>query len=191
MYCPNCGNDCGDDRFCVKCGTELSREEKKTEAWTVGMPCPHCGGTQLDGRSCAFCGAQLVTDMPERKPKRSIYPPAPVGRWDFGSDRGFLEMGRDHVRICKRRPFLEIEDHTIPYFQIISVFFSPSTAFSEGVLVIRSELNQAVPIPKSYHAKLEDPFCAFVPKQSEWHFQNAFCYLQLCAEINRKKRENG
>ena len=62
MYCPNCGNDCGDARFCVKCGTELSREEKKTEAWTVGMPCPHCGGTQLDGRSCAFCGAQLMFD---------------------------------------------------------------------------------------------------------------------------------
>ena len=63
MYCPNCGNDCGDARFCVKCGTELSREEKKTEAWTVGMPCPHCGGTQLDGRSCAFCGAQLVMNI--------------------------------------------------------------------------------------------------------------------------------
>ena len=63
MYCPNCGNDCGDARFCVKCGTELSREEKKMEVWTVGMPCPHCGGTQLDGRSCAFCGAQLVMNI--------------------------------------------------------------------------------------------------------------------------------
>jgi len=27
MYCPNCGNDCGDDRFCVKCGTELEFNE--------------------------------------------------------------------------------------------------------------------------------------------------------------------
>lgn len=60
MFCPNCGNDCGSAKFCVRCGTEIGQEVKETETWSAGMPCPHCGGTVLDGPKCAFCGVNLL-----------------------------------------------------------------------------------------------------------------------------------
>ena len=65
MFCPNCGKDCGDGKFCSECGTQL-QQSAKTDAqqmeWKVGMACPHCGGTKLEGNCCAFCGAQLMLE---------------------------------------------------------------------------------------------------------------------------------
>ena len=76
MFCPNCGNDCGTAKFCVKCGTRIEQAEKSS-VWSVGVPCPHCGGTQMEGSNCAFCGAQLIlfdqdTGSQEKLPKKSL-----------------------------------------------------------------------------------------------------------------------
>ena len=63
MFCPKCGNNCGDNRFCGRCGAQVqtvSVQKPQQPAWSVGMACPHCGGTKLDGNNCAFCGAQLM-----------------------------------------------------------------------------------------------------------------------------------
>ena len=61
MFCPKCGKDAGEYKFCPHCGTAMPVLE--AAVWSVGMPCPHCGGTELVGDSCAFCGARLVTEQ--------------------------------------------------------------------------------------------------------------------------------
>ena len=66
MFCPKCGNNCGDNRFCGHCGAQVqtvTEQKPQQTAWSVGMACPHCGGTKLEGKNCAFCGAQLMADL--------------------------------------------------------------------------------------------------------------------------------
>ena len=66
MFCPNCGKDCADSKFCSMCGTKIPDTEAMDAVWSVGMPCPHCGGTKLDGLNCAFCGSQLLLEPLQR-----------------------------------------------------------------------------------------------------------------------------
>ena len=74
MFCPNCGNDCVNAKFCIKCGTKVDQEVKEAPEWSGGSPCPHCGGTKLDGKNCAFCGAQLLASIGENPPRSRTKP---------------------------------------------------------------------------------------------------------------------
>ena len=53
MFCPNCGRDCGEDRFCSQCGLELQAnateqtfEDRKKQLQAEGqIYCPECLST--------------------------------------------------------------------------------------------------------------------------------------------------
>ena len=71
MFCPNCGNNCGDARFCPSCGTKLQQVAApavQSGEWKVGMPCPHCGGTGYVGSQMCSCLEALC----RREQKREL-----------------------------------------------------------------------------------------------------------------------
>jgi hypothetical protein len=127
MFCPNCGNNCGDARFCSSCGTQLQQAAAPTAQsgeWKVGMPCPHCGGTKLNGDCCAFCGAQL---MAKEEPK-----PMEATVWEDSYDfpyRGFyghsraILLERDGITLEKALLFKK-ERTKIAYSNLIETSFS-------------------------------------------------------------------
>ena len=96
MFCPNCGNNCGNANFCASCGTKLPQAAAlavQSGEWKVGMPCPNCGGTQLDGQKCAFCGSQLVVNV---NPAEDTVP-IPYGY--YKGVHSYLELKEDHLVI--------------------------------------------------------------------------------------------
>lgn len=105
MFCPNCGNNCGDARFCSSCGTKLPQAAApatQSGEWKVGMPCPHCGATKLNEGCCAFCGAQLVL---KEEPK-----PLDATVWEDSYDfpyRGFSVHGK---KLILERDGIAIEE---------------------------------------------------------------------------------
>ena len=105
MFCPNCGNNCGNANFCASCGTKLPQaavSATQCGEWKVGMPCPHCGATKLEGDCCAFCGAQLIV---KEEPK-----PLDATVWEDSYDfpyRGFSGHGK---KLILERDGIAIEE---------------------------------------------------------------------------------
>ena len=131
MFCPNCGRNCGTDRFCGSCGTTLqlpSAEACKPAAWTVGMPCPHCGGTKLDGNHCAYCGAQLLLNKPDedmdansRADDSFILPRLNFGWGDY------VDLNETSFTYCGINFAKERHEQEIPYDSIKSVMYCRET----------------------------------------------------------------
>ena len=64
MFCPNCGRECKDGRFCMGCGTRLPEEAvdlRDAAPWRPGMACPFCGANEVEGNRCAYCGGVLAS----------------------------------------------------------------------------------------------------------------------------------
>lgn len=146
MFCPNCGNDCGHAKFCIKCGTKVEREVKESYGWSVGLPCPHCGGTQLEGKNCAFCNAQLISDEPEKTGKEDVSTKIPCGVY-----KGVLSTLTLYEKECvvKSSGFFRKYEARIPYNQITAVVFQRClpVSFANGNLLFRWTGNKEVPIP--------------------------------------------
>lgn len=186
FLCPACGFDCGEGRFCARCGWKLT-QEKVLSVWRVGMPCPHCGGVELDGNKCAFCGALLLA--PETRKVRPQYPEPPVGKWWFGWRNGYLELTDKYIRICKSIPERHT-DHIIPFDEIYSVMFNPGKWYYQGDLCVRTWQNRYTPFPETTHEQVHDELCAYVPSEANKEIHQVFLFLSRCAEINRTVREN-
>ncbi|OQA47572.1 MAG: Double zinc ribbon [Chloroflexi bacterium ADurb.Bin325] len=62
--CPQCGQPAAaDDRFCARCGAELSAAGPAAES--AGAVCPHCGKPLAAGdRFCAACGKPVAEAAP-------------------------------------------------------------------------------------------------------------------------------
>jgi len=66
MFCPNCGKEIKEGKFCMNCGTKLPNiteempstweEEKKLEK---SVFCPNCGKEIKEGNFCIHCGTKL------------------------------------------------------------------------------------------------------------------------------------
>ena len=143
MFCPKCGNNCGDNRFCGRCGAQVQAvtvQEPQQTAWSVGMACPHCGGTKLEGKNCTFCGAQLMADMPEEYIKRSEYDTIPFGAYD--GYRSFLQLDASGVLIKNAGD----SERRIPYESITSILLRKERVFSHGWLSFRYSENSHWPL---------------------------------------------
>jgi DNA-directed RNA polymerase subunit RPC12/RpoP len=119
MFCPKCGNNCGDNRFCGRCGAQvqMATEQKPQQiAWVAGMACPHCGGTKLEGNNCAFCGAQLIADVPQRKDEDWDSYEIPYRSFAVGMGTSLI-LNRDEM-IIETKTFLSKDQTRIPYAHI-------------------------------------------------------------------------
>ena len=148
MFCPNCGNNCGDARFCPSCGTQLQQATRTTYSdWRVGMPCPNCGGTQLDGQKCAFCGSQLVVNV---NPAEDTVP-IPYGHYKEGLSS--LDLREDHLVISRTFPFSKrgTVRSCVSYSELKKVILRKKGPgrFSCGYLSVRWADNIHIPTPNN------------------------------------------
>lgn len=135
MFCPNCGKDCGNNRFCVSCGTRIQpeavQESRKTE-WKAGMPCPHCGGTKLTDNCCAFCGAQLVFDAPNNPDVQEDSFDLPLIDFGFG---GEIELNENSLTYRSFSLFSRGKVYEIQYAQIGKVEYVRCGRSNDGLTI--------------------------------------------------------
>lgn len=142
MFCPNCGRDCGNDRFCGSCGTKLNQDAAQSAVWSVGQPCPHCGGTKLEGNHCAFCGAQLKVDIPA---EIALWKNIPLGAYEC--QYGYLKLSNDRMVIKKDFRKKYARETVIPYGLISDADYHKNGFLSFGWLFVRWQENATDPFP--------------------------------------------
>lgn len=129
MFCPKCGNNCGDNRFCGHCGTQISLEktqEHQKPVWSVGMACPHCGGAKLEGKNCAFCGAQLIADMPNGAEEENDSYEIPYGEYRYVFSNDWMLLTKDAVVLHIDTYSKNHNDPRIPFDQLLEVVYERS-----------------------------------------------------------------
>ena len=173
MFCPNCGKDSGDFKFCPHCGTKIPAAEPSA-AWSVGMPCPHCGGTKLDGKNCAFCGAQLMKNTSDDE-----YSGFPLGTYDGGSI-GTLILEDNSVVVRRWIPFRNYEQR-IAYNQLIDVRYIRGSRKQVGFLTIRWKGNEDIPLPMTYSQCCMDKTTVPFSVRCNADFYNVYRFLQTKA----------
>ena len=193
MFCPNCGQDCGDAKFCTGCGTQLKQAtENKLQkaAWTVGTPCPYCGGVGLNGNCCAFCGVQLISeDTVEKETKKELkFPEPPIGKYTYGD--GYLEISKDSVTIYQRPfPIFKARVLTIPFNEIAAVSFGDGQFDLAGFLCVRNFRNKSVPLITRASNAVSDRGSVHFRSTKSKEFYPVYEFLRQCAKINNIKRE--
>ena len=146
MFCPHCGNNCGDARFCPSCGTKLQQAAApavQSGEWKVGMPCPHCGATKLDGDCCAFCGAQLQKSDAKVERTANYSSEIPLGKYKGVNSSLTLY---ENVFILQRRVIFKNYKTEIPYDQIVSAIYIRPLRSDFGYVVFRWQGNKDLPI---------------------------------------------
>ena len=153
MFCPNCGNNCGDARFCTACGTQVQKvevqkqpKEAQEKVWTEGMPCPYCGGMQIENGKCMFCGVQLTAHrvQPVKEENRLLDIPCGV----YNGVNSSLTLHETECVVRTTLFFVKKYETRIPYNKIRSVVYVRPTAnaVALGYLVFRWEGNESIPI---------------------------------------------
>lgn len=147
MFCPNCGNDCGEAKFCVKCDTKIEQVEKNT-VWSVGMPCPHCGGTQLEGNNCAFCGAQLLDPLRQFGQVNTQEDSYEIPYGLYRGELSDIRLYEDHF-VIRKWVLLKKYETEIAYEKITEVRYvrQNSRGMAYDFLIVRWEKNRDLPIP--------------------------------------------
>ena len=190
MFCPNCGNDCGAAKFCVKCGTKIEQAEKEA-AWSVGMPCPHCGGTKLDGNNCASCGARLQTaetqkkllqDTKQKTEHQKALAAFPVNTSYIGTRKTYLDVNTSSITVS---PTLGYAHRTqILFEQLVAVIYMRpgrrGILMQNGVLLFRDQANKDTPIPDVRRME-RDQLAVIVPPDKATIFYHVFQMLKTVA----------
>ena len=186
MFCPNCGKDCGDGKFCSECGTQLQQSTKtdtQQTQWKVGMACPHCGGTKLEGNCCAFCGSQLMLDEKKEENEDVSYC-IPVGKYGGGISGGGQIEFANNLLVVRTYGFFKTYESRIPYSQITQVVYI-RPGMCEGYLVIRWEGNKDLPLPAEGNHKQDRTSVRFTAEYDEL-FYSFFYMLKTLAPATAK-----
>ena len=96
MFCPNCGNDCGDAKFCQNCGKEV-------RTGIINLQSNNGEGSALAQ------GQDIVSHKYSLRKCHGVY--------------GYLALGADALTIEKTIPFGGTTHLTIPYVYIKDVYF--------------------------------------------------------------------
>ena len=179
MFCPKCGEDSGEFKFCPYCGSKIPDEEVKTAVWSMGMACPHCGGTKLEGNNCAFCGAQLIAETHRLNDRKSEAVQIPFGK--YKGYHSFLELNEDGILIQNAKH----SEHKIPYDGVTSVLLRKERFFCYGWLSLRYTNNFYQ--PPAFHLKdaLQDATTfMYISKEDAVKMKQAYYALKSIVEKN-------
>ena len=189
MFCPNCGQDCGDARFCSGCGTQLQQavaQDSKKTAWSVGTPCPYCGGVGLNGNCCAFCGVQLISeDTADQKAKKELkFPEPPIGIYKDAA--GYIEIGDHSVTFLRNLwPLAPKSKLTIPFDEIYAVSYAKGVTLNSGFLCVRSWQDRYIPLCDNSTDAVLDKTSVYFRKTKNEEFYRLFVFLKECENINK------
>lgn len=115
MFCPNCGNNCGDANFCSECGQDL-REVKLGEiqnfAVTESMRAKTSEVEKADAPGFAM-------------------PNPPIGRYE-NLDREYIELDESSVTFYKKPILMKATKRTIPYGSVKAVAYMEGVKFRTG-----------------------------------------------------------
>lgn len=130
MFCPNCGNNCGDARFCTACGTQLRDikvQEQQADKSATNAACDHATVNQ-------------------KKREGSTQIPTSGG---YLGVSGSLVLFDSSLSVCVNSLFKKTRTQ-IPYNQLTTVIYArPQKQHANGVLLLRGESNKNIPIPKN------------------------------------------
>lgn len=158
MFCPNCGNDCGDANFCSNCGHDLRR------------------AVNQDGLSVS---RTHETNRVEHKVIE--YPEPPIGRYN-NHDHDYIEIKRDSVFIYKKNFLQKPTSHEIPFSEIRCVTHG-DLGFLGGFLSVRDKKNQSPPLLTDRNAYIDETSLSFSRYQSS-DFRKVYDFLKVCADLN-------
>lgn len=177
MFCPNCGNNCGDAKFCVKCGTKVLQEPVTPVVQVPNTSCPHCGGTITSGSKCSFCGKSISGQDSMSGATTSV--PAEIPYGTYNGVKSALSLFEKHLAIEQIPFFLKKTVTNVPYNKLTKVLLYQATPNSRlGLMLFRWEENKDLPIPKN---PFTDKFSVTVPVESEYIFYHIFYALKTVA----------
>lgn len=157
MFCPKCGRNCGEDRFCMACGTQIPREMEK-----------------------ARDGANEAVELPKRPFRKngSAKIPTSIG---YHGRQGSVLLFESSVSICtgaannKKRTVIPFSELTT------AVFLRPSAnGWRDGVFLLRGKADQGDPIP-DMGKMCHDAAAVVVPLEKATLFYHLFCALRAVA----------
>ena len=160
MFCPNCGKDCKDAKFCPECGTKL----------------------QLNSKPWPIAEEREMYDLPKRTNTRKGATSIPTS-WGHRGSSGCVILNDDSVTVinyCNKKSI-------IPYDQLIAVvYLRPAyNGWRSGALLVRGIENQDVPIPVAKKLTTDISSVAFTLEQDTL-FYHIFQLLKAVAPTNTK-----
>lgn len=134
MFCPNCGHDCREYRFCSQCGTQVRNDS------TLKAPSGE--------KDRAFSDTTQIPNVYKSKNTKKGSTEIPISGGYLGI-AGSVVLSDSAVSVCAKRLF-EKHRTLIPYDQLVTVIYKrPSLKpRSNGALLFRGEANKSVPIPR-------------------------------------------
>lgn len=156
MFCPNCGRNCGDDRFCADCGTRMPNSADAEKQQDLGADL-----------------TEITQKIPAGFPVKSSY---------IGERRTYLDLNETTLTVSPTGGY----EHrvTIAYDQIKHVVFmgpEGSGWFARsGVLLFRGEQQSHIPVPAPEKMQLDD-IAVFFPAESAPIFYHVYYILKLVA----------
>lgn len=156
MFCPNCGQDCGEYRFCSRCGTQI-RDYTVTEA--QNRPCQR---------------EPIAEKQPEVKSAETAAE-LPCGVYE-GAMSSLALYEREFV-VKNQVSLFKIIETTIPYNKLKTVMYvRGSGGFSH--LLFRWEGNENLPIPEVQRFK-KDPTTVTVSQKANMLFYNSSSHSEI------------
>ena len=150
MFCPNCGHDCGEYRFCSQCGTQIMD-------YTV---------TEAQNRVCH--GDPIAEKQPEVK-RAEIAVELPCGIYEGAMSS--LALYERELVVKNQVSLFKIIETTIPYDKIKAVMYVRGAAgFSH--LLFRWEGNENLPIPEVQRFR-KDPTTVTISQKADLLFYNS------------------
>lgn len=180
MFCPNCGRNCRNERFCSECGTKLPQETEKSTILPTGQTSLYCGGTMPEGGYCPLCGARLKETVTQKKTEEDFSADIPCGLY-----RGVMSSITlyDTACVVMQTPRLFKKHETrIPYNQITSLMYFRA-GYIEGTLgylLIRWEGNKNEPIPEGKQLG-RDLTTVVIPEEDDTLFYHIYYMLKAMA----------
>lgn len=186
MFCPKCGRECKDGRFCMECGTRLPEEAvelRDAAPWRPGMACPFCGANEVDGNRCAYCGGVLVLDkleLTEQEEKRGLIP----GEYHGIGKCCYLKLEEDRLIVRNEEIF---EPIVIPYDRLIDLHIHIGKPYNW--ISFRKKEIAAIPLPRVFSRACIDPATFIFLKSDVRNYEELAGFFQEHVEKNHMRSD--
>lgn len=152
MFCPNCGNDCGDANFCSNCGQNL----RETSAEKVVL--------------------RSVVETNE-----IYYPEPPIGRYN-NHDHDYVEIGSDSITIFRTPLLMRETSRSILFSQIKAVSVIEARKFKNGGFLSIQDCSVGAKLKTSFNEAVNDELSIVFSWKQNDSFLTVYEFLKSYAE---------